>query len=198
MDKRIVLVCGLFFAVAGFVIGAMRWDSNLHSARAAKRESSARAINPDLVTSTDRFTGFTKTEMKAIQIGPEHGFPDATHDSGHAVLDLSFASGQGAILIVIGSTADHRQFVKGADVHVLADGQRIDLGHLSPHTSTIETAKTYVVNEMIGGPIERADLNEIAAAKVVELRIGSYEAALHPGDIERIRDFATSISGRVR
>jgi hypothetical protein len=152
------------------------------------------AQDPAISTSTDKFTGFTKTEMKPIHFGPERGFPDANHDSGRVVIDLSLASGDGVILAIVECSANHHQFARGADVLAVVDGKRLDLGHLDPHKATIETKGGYVVNETIGGPIARGDLERIGAAKKVEMRIGSYEAVLRPADIARIHNFAVSVS----
>lgn len=153
----------------------------------------AQTGSKDVTVKTDRFTGFTKTEMEPIPIGPLHGFPDASHTDGYAVLDLSLASGGGKILLVIESTAKHRQFPEGADVHALADGQRIDLGHLRLHRAVTDTAPRFVINETIGAPIDRSALAKIAAARNVEIRIGSYEATLTVKDIERVRAFVAAL-----
>jgi hypothetical protein len=130
--------------------------------------------------------------MKAIPIGPVHGFPDASHTDGFAVMDLSLASADGKILLIIESTANHRQFAQGADVHVLADGQRIDLGHLFLHRATTDTSPRFTVSETIGGLVDRSALVKIAFAKTVELRIGPYETALTAKDLERLKSFTTA------
>src|SRR5712664_2065942 len=95
---------------------------------------------PAQVKKTDRFTGFTRMEMKPFDIGPSRGFPDASHSDGHAILTLCLASGGGKIMFAVESTANHWQFLEGADVRVLADDQRIDLGHFARFKALMNTA----------------------------------------------------------
>jgi hypothetical protein len=56
-----------------------------------------------------------------------------------------------------------------------------------------EKAGGITFSETIGAPIDRSTLAKIAAAKNVEIRIGSYETKLTANDIGRIRLFVAAV-----
>jgi hypothetical protein len=156
--------------------------------------SVAFAQSKNVVTTTDRFTGFTRTEMKGFIVGPEHGFQDAFHSRGHVVMDLVVAGGEGVIMFQFETTADRLQFPDGADVHVLADGKRIDLGHFVPGRETMDAVKGLTVNEKIHAIVDERKLKLIANAKEVELKIGPYPAKLTEMNIHRLKEFLDAVS----
>jgi hypothetical protein len=160
----------------------------------ALTSSAAPAQSKDVTVKTDRFTGFTKMEMKAFGIGPDHGFTDVSHSDGHAVMDLSITSGDGKIMFWVVSTANHWQFLEGADVRVLADGQRIDLGHFRRYKAVMDTAGGVTVSEEIGGIVERDKLRQMANAKEVEIRVGPYPCKLAAKNIQRLKEFSDALA----
>jgi hypothetical protein len=155
----------------------------------------ASAQSKDVTVTTDRFTGFTKMEMKPFDIGPDRGFPDASHTDGHAILTLFVTSGGGQIMFTVESTANHWQFLEGADVRVLADGQRIDLGHFIPRKGVMNTAGGVTVDEKIFAIVERDKLRQMATAKEVEIRIGPYPCKLTSENIKRLKEFSDAFVG---
>jgi hypothetical protein len=155
--------------------------------------ASAQTMSKDVTVKTDRFTGFTKMEMKPFDIGPYHGFPDASHTDGHAILTLFLTSGGGQIMFTVESTANHWQFLEGADVRVLADGQRIDLGHFSPRKGVMDTAGGVTMDEKIFAIVERDKLRQIANAKEVEVRVGPYPSKLTANNIKCLKEFSDAL-----
>jgi hypothetical protein len=155
--------------------------------------ASAQTKSKDVTVKTDRFTGFTKMEMKTFGIGPDHGFPDASHSDGHAVMDLGLTDGDGKTMFWVGSTANHWQFLEGADVRVLADGERIDLGHFRRYKAVMDTAGGVTVSEEIGGIVERDKLRQMANAKQVEIRVGPYPCKLTADNIKRLKEFSDAL-----
>jgi hypothetical protein len=151
------------------------------------------AQSQDVKVKTDRFTGFTRIEMKPFDIGPYHGFPDASHTDGHAILTLFLTSGGGQIMFTVESTANHWQFLEGADVRVLADGQRIDLGHFSSRKGVMDTAGGVTVDEKIFAIVERDKLRQIANAKEVEVRVGPYPSKLTANNIKCLKEFSDAL-----
>jgi hypothetical protein len=147
----------------------------------------------DVGVSTDKFTGVTTVSLYSFQIGPEHGFKDATHLNGHVILALSVGAAEDKIGLRVISQADHWQFLDGAAVHVLTDGRRLDLGHferMKAHTETYRGITTY---EEIFSFVDRSLIDTFAAAKTIEIKIGPYEAVLSAQDIERFRLFLDAL-----
>lgn len=146
----------------------------------------ASANDKNIVVQTDKFTGKTTVTMKPMNI--------ASFQLGFVNLSLSACSlndqPKPAALIIY-SYSGSWQFLDGADVYLLADGERVDLGHFVSTKGTIDTSAW--LSETIAAPVDRSVLGKIASAKKVELKIGRYEAKLNAKAIERIRAFAAAL-----
>jgi hypothetical protein len=146
----------------------------------------ASANDKNIMVQTDKFTGKTTVTMKPMSIG--------SFQLGFVNLSLSACSlndqPKPAALIIY-SYSGSWQFLDGADVYLLADGERIDLGHFISTKGTIDTSAW--LSETIAAPVDHSVLEKVAAAKKVELKIGRYETKLNGKAIERIRAFLAAL-----
>jgi hypothetical protein len=109
----------------------------------------ALAKDKNVTVTTNRFTGKTTIVMKEFAVGPFFGFQDVTQTSTLGVL-LSLgaiAEGSDNVSLVVFVTAAHWQFLNGTDVHVLANGQPIDLGRFVATNGHVETTGAVTTNE---------------------------------------------------
>lgn len=154
----------------------------------------ASAKDKNVLVQTDKFTGKTKVIMKQMGIGT---FADKQQAIGIVDLYLAAIEVQGEAkpdALVIYSFASHWQFLDGADVYLLVDGERIDLGHfVSAKGDVTASFGTVVLSETIAADVDRAVLDKIATAHVVEMKIGAYETKLNDKGIERIRAFVAAL-----
>lgn len=152
------------------------------------------AKEKDIVVTTDKFTGKTAVFMKQMSIGT---FSDKTHLMGTVNLYLSACSLHDQpkpTALVIYSYSTNWQFLNGADVYLLADGERIDLGHFVSTKGTADRVGYGVsLNETIAAPVDRSVFDKIAGAKTIEMKIGPYETKLNVKGIERIRAFVAAL-----
>ncbi len=160
----------------------------------------ALANDKDVLVKTDRFTGKTTILMKAIPIGPLFGFEDRQRVCDKAVhFSISLAheanSSKDPYLVVF-VTAGDWQFLKGADVHLLVDGEPVDLGHFASIDSHVETVAVVLTYETIGGPITRAIVGRMANAKDLQMKVGAYEIRLNAKNIEHLKAFSKALSSQ--
>lgn len=151
-----------------------------------------------IIVNTDRFTGKTSIVMKAIPIGPMFGFQDRQRISDKAVhFSLSLAheanSSKDPYLAVF-VTAGDWQFLKGVDVHLLVDGEPVDLGRFVSIDSHVETVGIVLTCETIGGPVSYAILDRMANAKDLQMKVGVYEIRLSAKNIEHLKAFSDALS----
>ncbi len=174
--KRVLIVLGL----AGFLaVGACAKDNGV-------------------VVKTDRFTGKRCVLMTPFRVGPVMGFRDAQQISETTVsfsLQAAVCDGPSENpFLGIGVIAANWQFLKGADVHVLADGEAIDLGHFASADAHVETSVVVLTVEIVGGSVDRALFERMANAKDLQLKVGVYEIRLNAKNIERLKAFSDAIA----
>jgi hypothetical protein len=149
----------------------------------------ASANDKDVVVQTDKFTGKTTTVLKPVSLGV---FTDC---GGLVVLGLTAVTkDDGRIMVLISSDASCWQFLRGADVHVLAGGNRIDLGHFEPGDGTI--SPTAFTNEFIGAYVDRAALEQMAAAGDLQVEVGRYQCKVKPKNIEHLKHFVEALPAK--
>lgn len=154
----------------------------------------ASAKDKNVTIETDRFTGQTTVIMKQMSIGTS---ADKQHLLGIVNLYLSALTLRDQpkpTALVIYSTASQWQFLDGADVYVLADGVRMALGHFVSTKGDVSAfGGVVVLSETIAAPVDRSVIDKMAAAHVVEIKIGPYETKLNDRGIERLRAFVAAI-----
>jgi hypothetical protein len=157
----------------------------------------ASAQDKNIVKQTDKFTGKTTVSMKMFGVGPLFGFQDATQSSisGASVIlalgAITGDSGKPGLLIYV--TASHWQFLGGTDVHVLADGQPIDLGHFVALKSHVESVGSVTTNEIVVRSVDRSVLDRMANAKDLQMKVGPYEFKINPKNVERLKEFSAAL-----
>lgn len=158
------------------------------------------AKDKNIVVKTDRFTGKTSIVMKAIAIGPLFGFEDRQRVSGKAVhFSLSLATEANASkdpYLAFFVTAGDWQFLKGADVHLLVDGEPIDLGHFVSIDTHVDSVAVVLTCETIGGPVSRAILDRMANAKDLQVKVGVYEIRLNAKNIAHLKEFSDALPNK--
>jgi hypothetical protein len=143
------------------------------------------AKDKDIVVTTDRFTGKTTVIMKAFDIkSPALGCMAAP------CLSLMAKEQDGQIVFVVISNATGWIFPHGADVHVLADGQPIDLGHFLRGDGQVTTIVEVMVLEPISGAVGRVALDQMANAHDLEIEVGPYQCKVNPKNIRRLKEFS--------
>lgn len=159
----------------------------------------ASAKDKDIVVQTDKFTGITTVMMKQMSVGT---FGDKTHSLGLVNLYLAACSLHNQpkpTALVIYSYSDNWQFLGGADVYLLVDGERIDLGHFVSTKGNADVIGNGVsLSETIAAPVDRSVFEKIAGATSVELKIGPYETKLNGKGIDRIRSFVAALPAEPR
>jgi hypothetical protein len=152
----------------------------------------ASAKDKNIVVKTDRFTGKTEVMMKEMGVGT---FTDKTHWGQNVDLTVGaiFSPGPKPLLLMFCSYSKNWQFLGGADVYLLVDGERIDLGHFSAMKGTVDAFISVVVSEAITSNVDRSTIEKISAAKNVEIKIGTYETKLNNKGIERFRAFVAAL-----
>ena len=152
--------------------------------------SSARDKN--VTVQTDKFTGETSVTMREIGIGT---FTDRSHLGQNVDLSLAATSlskqPTPRVLMVIFSYSANWQFLGGADVRLLVDGERIDLGHFAKMKGNIDGR---IVTDTVAAPVDLSIFEKIASAKNVEMQIGTYETKLKDKGIERVRAFVAAVA----
>jgi hypothetical protein len=150
----------------------------------------APAKEKDIVVQTDKFTGKTTVIMKEISLG--QAFTNNAHPNDLVGIYLAAFStpGPNPTSLVIKAYASNWQFLGGADVHLLIDGDRIDLGHFARMRGTVEGG---VVTDTIAAPVDRSVFEKIATAKSVEMQFGTYETKLKDKCITRIHAFVAAL-----
>jgi hypothetical protein len=145
----------------------------------------------NIVVQVDRFTGETTVIMKEIGIGT---FTDRSHLGQNVELALAATSlskqPTPRALMVIYSYSANWQFLAGADVHLLVDGERIDLGHFAKMKGNVDGR---IVTDTIAAPVGRSVFEKIAGAKSVEMQIGTYETKLKDKAVDRVRAFVAAL-----
>jgi len=148
------------------------------------------AKDKNILVQTDKFTGKTTVIMKEMSLG--QGFTNNAHPNDLVGIYLSAfsAPGPNPTALVIKAYAANWQFLGGADVRLLIDGERIDLGHFARMKGTVEGG---IVTDTIASPVDRAVFEKIGTAKSVEMQIGPYETKLNAKGIERVRAFVAAL-----
>ena len=94
-------------------------------------------------------------------------------------------------MVLISSSASCWQFLRGADVHVLADGQRFDLGHFDPGDGTADSLA--FTHETIGAHVDIATLSKMANAKDLEIEVGRWQCKVKPKNAEHLKHFVDAV-----
>ena len=151
----------------------------------------------DVVVKTDKFTGKTTVIMKPFGITPFLGYRDASQAStiGVQLRLAAFANAEdgGDVSLIVYISAAHWQFLNGTDVHVLADGQPIDLGKFVATTGHVEADGVVMTQEAIVGRVDRATLNRLARSSTLELEVGLYQCKVNAKNIKRLKDFGDTL-----
>lgn len=145
--------------------------------------TSAIAQSGDVSVKADKFTGKTTVALKKSITLTETGFTNL-------YLGLSSDDPSGAVVYIY-SWSNGWRFLQGADVYVLADGERIDLGHFKSIRADVRYGST--VDETIAGVVDRDVIRRIAQAKDLEMKIGPTAVKLKDKKIEHIRAFAAAL-----
>jgi hypothetical protein len=157
------------------------------------------AKEKDIVVTTDKFTGKSTVTMKQMSIGT---FSDKTHFSGLVNLYLAACTldkQPKPTALVIYSYATNWQFLGGADVYLLIDGEKIDLGHFASVRGNADVVGNGVsLSETIAAPVDRSIFEKIASAKIVEMKIGPYVTKLSSKGIERVGAFLSALPSASR
>ena len=155
------------------------------------------AKDKNVIVTTDKFTGQSTVTMKSFGIGPTFGFPDATQGSLLGVM-LSLAAAARAddassVALIVFVTAAHWQFLNGTEVHVLVDGQPIDLGNFVPAASHVDTTGAVTTNETVIGRVDRATFDRLAKATNLDIEVGNYGTKVNPKNINRLKEFDAAL-----
>jgi hypothetical protein len=144
----------------------------------------------NIVVQVDKFTGKTMVSMKEISLG--QGFTNSAHPNDLVGIYLSafFSPGPNPTALVITCYSSNWQFLGGADVRLLVDGERIDLGHFAKMKGNVDRG---VVTDTIAGPVSRSVFEKIAGAKIVEMQFGTYETKLKDKCLDRVRAFVAAL-----
>jgi hypothetical protein len=128
--------------------------------------------------------------MKEVSLG--QAFTNNAHPNDLVGIYLSAFStpGPNPTALVITAYASNWQFLGGADVRLLIDGEHIDLGHFARMKGTVDGG---VVTDTIAAPVDRSVFEKIAAAKSVEMQFGIYETKLKDKCIARIHAFVAAL-----
>lgn len=140
----------------------------------------ALANDKDITVKTDKFTGKTTVLMNRVEIksAPFGCCP---------LIYLQAMEQDGQISFVFISTSLEWEFLHGADVHVLADGKQIDLGHFARGDGEVGTS---FVTEYLAAKVDRAALEQMANASDLEIEIGQYQCKVKAKNARRLKAFA--------
>jgi hypothetical protein len=147
------------------------------------------AGDKDVQVKTDRFTGKTTITMRPIELkSPALGcFP---------CLDLMALAQDGQVSLVVISSNPEWLFLHGADVHVLADGKPIDLGHFEPADRRVNTFVMVTTTEYVMKTIDRAALDQMAAAGDLQIEVGSFQCKVKPKNAEHLKHFVEALPAK--
>lgn len=137
-----------------------------------------------VVVTTDKFTGKTTVMMNTF------GIENHSRILGAPALYLAAWEKEGSIVLMIRSSASDWQFLHGADVHVLADGTPIDLGHFQKGDGKINTILGVSVEEVVAGEVDRAVFERMAASRDLQIEVGLFPCTVKTKDIVRLKEFA--------
>jgi len=144
----------------------------------------------DVTVTTDRFTNETEVKLKPFMLG---SFKGGYKNNGWLELtaSASFPNNQGYFIALVCHAQDW-QFLNGVVVHVLADGQKIDLNFRKGSTRVQEDAWTL---EILGTfPfVDSTTFDKMANAKVLEMEIGPYAFTFKPAGIQFLKDFSDAV-----
>lgn len=150
----------------------------------------ARKHQSDVTVTTDRFTNETTVTLKPFMLG---NFKGGYKNNGWLELtaSASFPNNKGYFVGLV-CNAQNWQFLNGVIVHVLADGQRIDLNFQKGSTRVQEDAWT---QEVLGTfPfVDSTTFDKMANAKVLEMEIGPYAFTFKPAGIQFLKDFSEAV-----
>jgi hypothetical protein len=146
----------------------------------------ASATSKDVTISTDRFTGKTTVLMKEMELkSPALGcFP---------CLGLVALAQDGQISLVVVSNNPDWLFLHGADVHVLADGKPIDLGHFEPADRRVNTFVMVTTTEYVIKTVDRAAIEQMASAGDLQIEVGPFQCKVKPKNAERLKHFVEAL-----
>jgi hypothetical protein len=149
----------------------------------------ASANNKDVTVTTNRFTGKTTIQMRPMELkSPALGcFP---------CLDLMALEQDGQISLVVISNNPEWLFLHGTDVHVLADGKPIDLGHFEPVDRKVNTFVMVTTTEYVMKAVDRAAIEQMAAAGDLQIEVGPFQCKVKAKNAERLKHFAEALPAK--
>lgn len=141
----------------------------------------------DVVVKTDKFTGKTSVIMTPVELkSPALGcFP---------CLNLMATEQDGHIQFIVISNNPDWLFLNGADVHVLADGKPLDLGHFVPADRRINTIVMVTTSEYLTAEVQSSALAAMANAGELEIEVGSFQCKVKPKNARKLKEFSDSIA----
>lgn len=148
---------------------------------------------PNVTVTTDRFTNHTTVDLKSFKLGT---FGGSNKESGWFDLTVSavFPNNQGYLMVLVCHATDW-QFLNGVVVHVLADGQRIDLNFRNGSAKVQGVVGGAMTAEILGSfPfVDSATFDKMANAKTLEMEIGPYAYTFKPVAIQFLKDFSDAV-----
>lgn len=150
---------------------------------AAKDKSAA-------IVTTDRFTGATQVVS----------IPFVIAQSGTALL-LSVYFGHFSdnhpdeVFMTVRCAADTWRFPNGADVHLLIDGEPLDLGHFEQRRGNVgEVLGDVKTIEKLGEFIPRATFERMAKAHKLEFEVGTFEGKADDKGLSKMQSFSGAVA----
>jgi hypothetical protein len=153
------------------------------------------STSKDIIVKTDKFTGETSVVLKSFGVST---FADQNGKLVQLAMGAGYVSKEGSEpMLLITCFASSYKLLDGADVHALADGERIDLGHFKPGTATLSTSVAIMTNEVVAGYIDRTTFSKLANAKDLQFKIEFWQIKLKDKNIEKLREFIAALPAPV-
>ncbi|MDQ3688005.1 MAG: hypothetical protein M3430_20715 [Acidobacteriota bacterium] len=185
--RDVVCVCVMVVSVCAVVVGQS-------TPRVGSNEAVSRQKNSEVITDKSRVSGATTITLK----------PQRLIDTPERLLLISAVSKVGDKPITGLDEADERVMLKfdlqttgvldGGDqeLHFLVDGERIKAGSVAGGGSPLlrtEPVRPYTKRQTYSGSLSIPTLGRIARGKKVEISMGSIEATLDTGLLNKLDEF---------
>jgi hypothetical protein len=149
--------------------------------------TSTLAQQKDVLKTYDKFTGVTTVSLKK----PISLLKNLTT---HLQLVVSSLSQKDLVAMAFVCTSPDDKFRGGADVFVIADGERIQLGHFRLTNWELGEGGPIVFRtETVAGAVDRQIFERIAKSNYVEIKVGELEAKLKDDRLKHLRSLAAEL-----
>ena len=150
------------------------------------------AQQKDVVKSYDKFTGVTTVSLKKpISL--------LSNLSTHLQMVVSSLREKDLVGMAFVCTSPDDKFRGGADVFVIAGGERIQLGHFRLTNWELGEGGPIVFRtETIAGAVERQVFERIVRSNYVEIKVGELEAKLKDDRLKHLRAFRQQYTRRTK